>query len=313
MEDVDELIAHFESKEINRQNLIRLFGREKKYEAADTYANRAIERLFKYYVNISDRAPARPVKDRIYPEFGPVASGQIANKVNYICSFDNCGLATRASDNTVHGTMIVGQPCFIYTPFSGSPRYNEKLSERQLVQVPNGIWLCKKHSTIVNLKDGGGIRAQDLAKWKGIMEKNMRDSALGLVRIKFEPNFLVSGDIHKLVRNVMAYLGKRSFLYGQVTPGAAVADEVMQTITYLSVMLKKVEETDPVARFIVALQNILNRFVRLWHGKGDEAYRTYAQYAMRMAIGVIVLRVVNVYDVKLPEGLKPILPRYEQV
>ncbi len=82
-----------------------------------------------------------------------------------LCSNPDCGALTSGPTSEAAGAVLIGEAAHIYGRTSTSARFKEGMTEAELSDIPNGIWLCRNcHKLIDN--DGARFPADLLFQWK---------------------------------------------------------------------------------------------------------------------------------------------------
>jgi hypothetical protein len=95
----------------------------------------------------------------------------LAERVGYKCSFPGCEEATIGPGNAHEKHVLnLGVAAHITAASSGGPRYDPTINQADRTSVKNGIWLCKKHSELID-KDYTQFSADTLRQWKAQAEE----------------------------------------------------------------------------------------------------------------------------------------------
>ena len=78
---------------------------------------------------------------------------QIAKQAGWLCSDPSCRRPTIGSNSVGDGVINDGVAAHICAAAPGGPRYDPNQTPAQRKSADNGIWLCSKHSKIIDTKD----------------------------------------------------------------------------------------------------------------------------------------------------------------
>lgn len=91
----------------------------------------------------------------------------LAERVGYICSNPDCGVATIGPAETYDKKEYVGVAAHIYSAsIDNGPRPNPNLTEEERTSIKNGIHLCNKCSRKIDTNNGVDYPAELLNEWK---------------------------------------------------------------------------------------------------------------------------------------------------
>src|SRR5262245_25841622 len=75
----------------------------------------------------------------------------LGKRAGMLCSNPDCGALTSGPTNEETGLVNIGEAAHIYGLTSNSARYKEGLTQAELSDITNGIWLCRNcHKLIDN-------------------------------------------------------------------------------------------------------------------------------------------------------------------
>lgn len=97
---------------------------------------------------------------------------KLAQRAGYICSFPSCDVVTIApSEEGDNKTSSVGMACHIFAASDGinAKRINLEMTDEQLSDISNGIWMCYTHGKLIDT-DENRFTADLLKEWKRINE-----------------------------------------------------------------------------------------------------------------------------------------------
>ncbi len=107
-------------------------------------------------------------------DFRQSTKSKLAGRVNYACSNPDCQTPTLGpSDDSVSGLARSGDAAHITAASPGGPRYDEKLTREERRAPANGIWLCKKHASLID-SDHSRYSVPLLSAWKSRAEELAR-------------------------------------------------------------------------------------------------------------------------------------------
>src|SRR5258708_36503949 len=89
-------------------------------------------------------------------DFSPDTKRRLAARAGFRCSFPGCSVPTVGpSDETTSATILSGEACHIAAAAGGpgARRFNPMMTEEERKSIDNGIWLCNRHSQIVDADD----------------------------------------------------------------------------------------------------------------------------------------------------------------
>jgi hypothetical protein len=105
-------------------------------------------------------------------DFAPKDKVKLAQRSGYICSYPSCESLTIApSEEGSARTSSVGMACHIYAASEGlnAKRTNLNLTDEQVADISNGIWMCYTHGKLIDTDDVR-FTPKILQEWKEISE-----------------------------------------------------------------------------------------------------------------------------------------------
>ncbi|MEL4241161.1 hypothetical protein [Shewanella xiamenensis] len=96
----------------------------------------------------------------------------LAKRSGNCCSFPDCDAITEGPSSESNASVSkTGMACHIYAASNGpsARRVNEKLSDMELSDITNGIWMCYKHGKLIDT-DESTYTVEQLKTWKKISE-----------------------------------------------------------------------------------------------------------------------------------------------
>ncbi|MCE1236020.1 MAG: HNH endonuclease [Hyphomicrobiales bacterium] len=97
----------------------------------------------------------------------------LAERAHHHCSNPDCGTQTVMPVEGSRKTLRVGEAAHIYSIGGDMPRFRADLSEKDLEDITNGIWLCRNCHAKID-KSGDIYSAELLFKWKSEHEEYVR-------------------------------------------------------------------------------------------------------------------------------------------
>lgn len=82
--------------------------------------------------------------------FSPKTKENLAKRVQYLCSFEECSVVTVGPSESGRRVAMVGVAAHITAAAPGGPRYDARLTKQQREAESNGIWLCQVHGKHVD-------------------------------------------------------------------------------------------------------------------------------------------------------------------
>ncbi|AUX46387.1 uncharacterized protein SOCE26_078930 [Sorangium cellulosum] len=104
----------------------------------------------------------------------------LASRAGYRCSFPTCGRSTIGPGAQPDKFASIGVASHIYSAAPGGPRGNGGLTNAQLADVSNGIWLCQDHSKLIDTNEGARFPAVMLQSYKGLHEARILRDMSGM-------------------------------------------------------------------------------------------------------------------------------------
>jgi len=105
-------------------------------------------------------------------EFSAKDKIKLAQRSGYICSYPSCEAVTIApNEEGSDKTSSIGMACHIHAASDGinAKRINTDLTDKQLSDISNGIWMCYTHGKLIDT-DESRFTADQLKEWKRINE-----------------------------------------------------------------------------------------------------------------------------------------------
>ena len=93
----------------------------------------------------------------------------LAQRVNYLCSYPECGQGTSGPNTEPNRASIIGVAAHITAAAPGGPRYDETMTPEDRKRIDNGIWLCENHAKLID-SDESKFATEELRKWKLVAE-----------------------------------------------------------------------------------------------------------------------------------------------
>lgn len=106
-------------------------------------------------------------------DFKPSDKVVLAQRSGYICSYPTCESLTIAPNQESESkTSSIGMACHIYAASEGlnAKRTNTELSDAEVADISNGIWMCYTHGKLIDTDDER-FSPEMLFEWKRINER----------------------------------------------------------------------------------------------------------------------------------------------
>lgn len=104
-------------------------------------------------------------------DFSESVKRSLGGRVAWKCSYPGCPEITVGPGNRDDAHVLnLGVAAHITAASPGGPRYDPDISSEERASIQNGIWLCKKHSELID-KDFTQFSADTLRQWKAQAEK----------------------------------------------------------------------------------------------------------------------------------------------
>lgn len=87
-------------------------------------------------------------------EFSNGVRTTIAGRAGYRCSYPDCGKVTIGPGAGPEDITSIGVASHIYAASEGGPRGQGELSDAELADIGNAIWLCEDHARLVDANRG---------------------------------------------------------------------------------------------------------------------------------------------------------------
>ncbi len=163
-------------------------------------------------------------------EFTDKTKREIADRAGHQCSFPTCVEKTSSYDFGSSSTLNTGEAAHIYSAAKNGPRGQGGLSPEELRQPENGIWLCRKHSKIIDNKKGVSYTPETLLSYKALQEARVIREVQGLYSpIGWIHHLkILDGPIFKKRQGVT--LSKLNLFYGNNATGKTCLADLIQGI-----------------------------------------------------------------------------------
>lgn len=113
-------------------------------------------------------------------EFPQATKGLIAARSGYRCSIPSCNRLTVGPGAGAHEVSTSGVAAHIFSASEGGPRGRGGLTEHELSQTENGIWVCAIHSRLIDSNSGVRYPAPILLSFKQLQEARTAKAHEGL-------------------------------------------------------------------------------------------------------------------------------------
>jgi hypothetical protein len=152
-------------------------------------------------------------------EFSAAIKELIQERAGSRCSYPACGVTTTSASLEAGDTLRTGVAAHIYSAAEDGPRGRGGLSDEEIGQAVNGIWLCGRHAKMIDDNGGVGHPPATLLSYKGLHEARVQGEHLGI--------YPAVGWLHEVefVRSPIfsagakARFGKLNLLYGRNATG----------------------------------------------------------------------------------------------
>lgn len=239
-----------------------------------------------------------------------------------ICSSPHCLKLTIGPHSDAAKALQTGCAAHIHAAAKGGPRYDENQTPEERRHISNGIWLCRECGQIVD-SDESDHTPDQLRKWKADHEAMIAEvrtkgysSSLALLQSgKREPD---------VARDLILSFDNHRALW--VTFDAEFPDRVRDSLDRLRAHIislrRQVAPAGPLDRVLDSLRKtILLFFNQVEHidltqlrcAGGDPEWIGFrdALAALRKAVGLQLLNVVQAYGMSVSKDLETILPKPE--
>ena len=98
----------------------------------------------------------------------------LAKRVGYLCSNLDCRKHTTLSHSQKDKAIVIGEAAHIKGQKPGVARYDPKLTDEEIRNIDNGIWLCRNCHKRIDA-DEGNYTVDLLKQWKASAETNRGD------------------------------------------------------------------------------------------------------------------------------------------
>ena len=102
--------------------------------------------------------------------FTPKVRERIESAAGHQCSFPACNRRTSGPGPSSEYLSNSGYAAHIYAASSGGPRGQGGLSDVELSDAANGIWLCGRHAKLVDNNKGSAYPPEALHSYKALHE-----------------------------------------------------------------------------------------------------------------------------------------------
>lgn len=154
-------------------------------------------------------------------EFSKQSQRIIAERAGHVCSYPNCGKHTSGPDGAKDAARS-GIAAHIFSASPDGPRGRGGLTDDEIADPANGIWLCTHHAREIDNNKGFNHPPEVLLSYKGLHENRIQKEHLGVcpligwlheVRIN-KSGFFKSGCIIRL--------SKLNVIYGANAVGKSI-------------------------------------------------------------------------------------------
>ena len=103
-------------------------------------------------------------------EFSEKTKLTVASRSGFHCSIPECRRSTIGPGADPSAVVNSGVAAHIHSASPGGPRGQGRLTESELADAENAIWLCSDHARIVDTQDGAGYSPATLISFKHLNE-----------------------------------------------------------------------------------------------------------------------------------------------
>lgn len=118
--------------------------------------------------------------------FSPKTKGEIAQKANYLCSFNSgdfrclrltsCKSLTLSEKDKASTPLLMGDACHIVAASPQGPRGDSAMTAEERSSEQNGIWLCQIHAEWIDKNNGNGYSVEQLHAMRKSHEDYVRNA-----------------------------------------------------------------------------------------------------------------------------------------
>ena len=112
--------------------------------------------------------------------FAPKTKRIVAERAGLQCSYPTCNRRTLGPGAENDEISNSGTAAHIYSAAAGGPRGQGALTENELKNSDNAIWLCRDHGTLIDNNRGDGFSPQLLLSYKQMQEARIAHEHQGL-------------------------------------------------------------------------------------------------------------------------------------
>lgn len=159
--------------------------------------------------------------------FNQITKNRIAARAGYRCSFPGCNKTLIGPGPLLDSITNIGDCAHIFSAEKNGPRGNGGLSENQITNQSNGIYLCKHHHKIIDTNNGIKYPARILMQYKAKHEHNI---SLEIGDNIYFSDWISSFSITKsdlFKKKLEIYLVKVTLLYGDNASGKTYCGELL--------------------------------------------------------------------------------------
>lgn len=113
-------------------------------------------------------------------DFSPQTKRLVADRAGYRCSYPTCNRITVGPGASVTEVSTSGTAAHIYSASSAGPRGQGGLTDDELKQPTNAIWLCATHARLIDNNRGDKYPPELLLSYKQLQEARVAREQEGL-------------------------------------------------------------------------------------------------------------------------------------
>lgn len=243
----------------------------------------------------------------------------LAERAHFLCSNPDCKKMTTGPHSNSVKSLRTGEAAHIYGASNTGPRFNSHLTDEDIKNIKNGIWLCSDCHKLIDT-DPNRFTVQTLQKWKSTHEE-----FVNILRSK--PNY--SSLLHllqptidevKSVKELFDFLDNKRVFYNPSdyeNPSHVLysLQDVRRELlkikagipgTFLAERIDKILKV--VRQFLDTLFDIDLNILKCNSNNSDWIRFDTAIRLMRKVIGVIILEISKQFQIPIGTDLMKIVP-----
>lgn len=242
----------------------------------------------------------------------------LGERAHFLCSNPKCRKMTTGPHSDDGKSLRSGEAAHIYSARSQNARYNKDLTDEQVRDIKNGIWLCRDcHKQIDH--DEKEFPARLLFQWKKTHEafvKALRSNPnSGTLRL-LQPTI----EEEKIAKEILDYLDDRRALHNDYQMEVPSHVFISLQDTRRELLRKKINLgqsflTEEIDKMLKAIRGFLDTIYDvdinlLRYDKHNTEWSKFENSLsiLRKVIGVIVLEIANQYRLEVGQEMRKIIP-----